>query len=87
MLMAIPGVGTGMASAILALTNPRQCGVIDYRAWTVLYGQDKRTFSVSDYRRYLRRLQALAAAVGCDAQEIDYILWKMFEQKLRLPAG
>ena len=36
-LTALSGVSAPMASAILTLTNPRRYGVIDIRAWKVLF--------------------------------------------------
>jgi hypothetical protein len=81
LLMAIPGVGMGVATAILTLTFPESYGVIDFRNWKVLFGEDKKQFIVGDYVKYLDRLRELAEELDCDVQEIDYVLWKEYESK------
>ena len=77
-LCALPGVGMGVATAILALAHPKDYGIIDFRAWNVLYGTEKRIFTVSDYDRYLADLRKIRAILGCDAQEVDFLLWDAY---------
>lgn len=88
-LCALPGVGTGVATAILALTDPKNHGVIDVRNWVVLYGletngyrkgKEKDTFSFANYETYLKDLRSLADATGLPVQEIDYLLWRKGEK-------
>ncbi len=78
-LLSIPWIGIGISSAIMALHEPRFYGAIDLRTWNVLFNKDKKTFSGNDFLRYLSRIRELAEKVGCDVQEIDYILWKQYE--------
>jgi hypothetical protein len=78
-LQSIPGVGIGVASTILTLSNPANFAIIDFRNWKVLYAQDKQGFTVSEYKKYLADMQKLASQLHCDVQEIDFILWKEFE--------
>jgi hypothetical protein len=78
-LLSIPWIGIGISSAIMTLHEPQFYGIIDLRSWSVLFHEDKKTFSGNDYLRYLRGIRELADKVGCDVQEIDYILWKQFE--------
>jgi hypothetical protein len=75
-LMSIPGVGIGVASAVLALTFPETYGVIDYINWRVLYGTDKNTFSINDYQNYLNDLRSMARKLNVNVQDVDYLLWK-----------
>lgn len=86
-LMAIPGTGIGVASAILTLADPENFGIIDFRNWKVLYREDKRQFTTSDYKRYLKDVRGLASQLDCDVQEVDYVLWREFEQLGEQEAG
>jgi thermostable 8-oxoguanine DNA glycosylase len=79
-LMAIPGVGVGVASAILAICYPEDCAVIDRGSWKVLYRERKWQFTQSDYKKYISDMRRLAGRLGCDVQEVDYVLWKANEE-------
>ena len=79
-LQGLSGVGIGIASAILALTLPDQYGVIDNRVWKVVYDEDRETFSLSDYHRYLADLLAGAEQLNWPPQELDFLAWKMSER-------
>jgi thermostable 8-oxoguanine DNA glycosylase len=78
-LLAIPGVGIGVASAIFTLCYPREYAIIDFRNWKVLYGENKRQFSQADYKKYITDMRELAEKVDCEVQELDYLLWKEYE--------
>jgi len=58
-LRLLPGVGLGVASAILALCNPRRYAPLDARAWQALFDEKRGSLEVGDYRRYLARLGEL----------------------------
>jgi hypothetical protein len=79
-LQGLPGVGIGIASAVLALTFPDKYGVIDDRVWKVIYDEDKESFSLSDYNRYGKDLLAGAAQLNWLPQELDFFAWKMGEK-------
>lgn len=76
-LQGIPGVGMGIASAILALTFPDEYGVIDDIVWKVIYGTKKESFWIADYRKYLGDLLAASQTLGWSPQEADFFAWKM----------
>jgi hypothetical protein len=76
-LQGIPGVGMGIASAILALTFPDQYGVIDHIVWRVIFGTKKETFWTADYRKYLGDLLAASQTLGWSPQKVDFFAWKM----------
>jgi hypothetical protein len=78
-LMAIPGTGLGVATAILTLSTPASFAIIDFRNWRVLYDELKRTFTMSEYKKYLANIRQFALQLLCDAQEVDYLLWKEYE--------
>jgi hypothetical protein len=76
-LQGIPGVSTGVASAILALTFPDQYCVIDPRIWKAIYGQNQKQFSLADYRHCLADVLPAAVTLGWPPQEVDFFAWKM----------
>ena len=63
-LRLLPGVGIGVASAILALCYPKRYAPLDARAWSALFDERRSTFELADYRRYLMRLSELGAEVS-----------------------
>lgn len=75
-LGSLRGVGIPVASAILALVFPEQYAVIDVRGWRQIFGEVKRTFSVADYKRYLREVKRLAVELGWLVQEVDLAMWE-----------
>jgi thermostable 8-oxoguanine DNA glycosylase len=75
-LCTLRGVGVPVASAILALVFPERYAVIDFRGWRQVFGEERTTFSVSDYRRYLRKVQNLAQELGWPVQEVDLAIWE-----------
>ena len=82
-LLALPGVGLGVASAILTLYLPARYGVIDFRAWDeineVALGAKSlaRNFTIDQYLKYLHKIRGLASKQGIEAQLVDYALWKV----------
>ena len=76
-LQGISGVAMGIASAILALTFPNQYGVIDDIVWKVIYGTNKDSFWLADYRKYLEDLIPASVTLGWPPQEVDFFAWKM----------
>jgi hypothetical protein len=75
-LCSLRGVGVPVASAILALVFPDRYSVIDFRGWRQVFGEERTTFSVSDYRRYLAKIQKLAQELGWLVQEVDLAIWE-----------
>lgn len=83
MLRILPGVGMGVASAILALCFPEQYAPIDFRVWRQLFDSDLRMFEIPEYRRYLKRLRELADELASldpahdwPVQLVDYFAWE-----------
>ena len=62
-LRLLPGVGIGVASAILALCCPKRYAPLDSGVWRALFDEDRSAFELPDYRRYLARLTELAGDV------------------------
>jgi hypothetical protein len=76
LLCCMRGIGVPIASAILTVVYPDRYGVIDFRGWRQLFGEEQRVFSVADYVRYLARVRALAVQLpGWTVQETDEAIW------------
>ncbi|GIV64636.1 MAG: hypothetical protein WHS83_05940 [Chloroflexus sp.] len=75
-LCALRGVSVPVASAILALVFPEKYAVIDFRVWRQVFDEERTTFSVSDYKRYLHEIQRLAHELGWQVQEVDFAIWE-----------
>lgn len=76
LLTALPGVGVPVASAILALIDPDHYCVIDFRGWRTIFGEDKRIFSISDYKKYRDQIEGLSQELGWSVQEVDLAVWE-----------
>lgn len=83
MLRVLPGVGMGVASAILALCFPEHYAPIDFRVWRQLFDSELSVFEIPAYRRYLKRLHELAdelrlidPANDWPVQLVDYFAWE-----------
>ena len=82
LLTALRGVNVPVASAILTLLRPRHYGVLDIRAWQLLYRlgavtsrPDGRGFGASHWIEYLETLRRHARALGVSARAVEYTLF------------
>ena len=75
-LASLRGVGVPVASAILALVEPERYCAIDFRGWRVVFGEERRSFTVQQYLRYRREVSRLAAELGWPVQETDLAVWE-----------
>jgi hypothetical protein len=89
-LIALDGVSVPVASAILTLLDPRRYGVLDIRAWQMLYamrGVDAnaagRGFSVGQWLRYLETLRAHARRLRASARAVEYTLFLCHRKRQR----
>lgn len=82
-LASLPGVGIGLATAVLALAFPEVHGVIDYRVWKVVFQAEKRSFTTQHSVRYLRELRPLAQEVGWSVQKADFMVWSLYDARTR----
>ena len=76
LLCSIRGVGVGVASAVLALTEPASYCVIDFRGWRQLFGEERRFFSVEQYKKYVKAVRTLARELRWPVQEVDLAIWE-----------
>jgi hypothetical protein len=83
-LLSLRGVGVPSASAILTLVDPRRYGVLDIRAWQLLFesGCVSRNpsgvgFGVAHWLEYLGVLRALAAALRVSVRRVELTLYEV----------
>lgn len=76
LLCCMRGVGVPVASAVLALVFPEKYAVIDFRGWRQVFNEERRAFSIADYKRYLRAVSRLAEELGWPVQEVDLAIWE-----------
>lgn len=74
-LTSLDGVGTGVASAILALSYPERFCVIDFRGWLQVFDQKKKEFDLRKYKRYLDAIRTIATRLNVTPQEVDLAIW------------
>ena len=93
LLTRLRGVSVPTASAILTLIDPRRYGVLDIRAWQLLFGLGSvdrkpagRGFAVRDWLEYLGELRRHARRLGVTARAVEYTLFQCHQrfQKGRL---
>lgn len=91
LLTSLRGVGVPMASAILTLIDPRRYGVLDIRAWQLLFAAGAVTtnrrgqgFTLAQWEEYLAALRRHARHLGVSARTVEYTL---FECHRRLQQG
>jgi hypothetical protein len=89
-LLALDGVSVPVASAILTLLDPRRYGVLDIRAWQMLYavrGVDAnpagRGFTVAQWLRYLATLREHARRLRASARAVEFTLFLCHRKRQR----
>lgn len=86
-LCTLRGVGVPVASAILALVFPERYAVIDFRGWRQVFDEERTTFSIPDYKRYLREIRRLALELAWSVQEVDLAIWEYDRLRRKSAAG
>jgi thermostable 8-oxoguanine DNA glycosylase len=75
-LSSLRGVAVPVASAILTIVYPERYAVIDFRNWRQLFGERKNSFSIGDYKLYMKEMRRLAKELGWSIQEVDQAIWE-----------
>ena len=82
LLTSLTGVGVPMASAILTLIDPRRYGVLDIRAWQLLFAirsvdanRRGQGFTVAQWLDFLTALRSHAGRLRVTARAIEYTLF------------
>jgi hypothetical protein len=77
LLTALPGIGIGVASAVLALSEPEQYAIIDWRGWRQAFGTGRESFGCKHYCEYMRVVRSAAKQLGWQPQVVDWCLWNL----------
>ena len=82
LLTGLHGVGIPIASAILTLVDPRRYGVLDIRAWQLLFSLRSVTtnargqgFTIAQWEQYLSELRRHARQLRVSARTVEYTLF------------
>jgi hypothetical protein len=75
-LTSLRGVAVPVASAALALTCPERYAVIDFRVWRQLFHNEKPTFTLGEYKKYMAAIHQLADELGWPPHEVDQAIWE-----------
>ena len=82
LLTSLRGVGVPIASAILTLIDPRRYGVLDIRAWQLLFAIRSVTinargqgFTIEQWEQYLSALRQHARRLRVTARTVEYTLF------------
>ena len=82
LLTSLRGVGVPIASAILTLLDPRRYGVLDIRAWQLLFALGNVTanrrghaFTIAQWQEYLTALRHHARRLHTSARAVEYTLF------------
>ncbi|MBK6315841.1 MAG: hypothetical protein IPF53_16500 [Blastocatellia bacterium] len=75
LLTTLPGVGLPIASAVLTLVEPDRYAVIDFRAWRALFGSDRASFGVADYRAFMSALRERSVRERTTPRDVELRLW------------
>ena len=88
LLTRLKGVSVPTASAILTLIDPRRYGVIDIRAWQMLYriGAVRRKpggvgFRSADWEEYLSILRGHARVLGVSVRRVELTLFEYHRRR------
>ena len=83
LLTSLTGVGVPMGSAILTLIDPRRYGVLDIRAWQLLFAirsvesnRRGQGFTIAQWLDYLAALRQHARRLGVSARTVEYTLFE-----------
>jgi NAD(P)-dependent dehydrogenase (short-subunit alcohol dehydrogenase family) len=90
LLTGLRGVGVPMASAILTLIDPRRYGVLDIRAWQLLFAirsvaanRRGQGFTIAQWEQYLAALRQHARRLGVSARAVEYTLFEVHRKLQR----
>jgi len=83
LLTSLRGVSIPVASAILTLIDPERYGVLDIRAWQLLFEMDSvranprgRGFTLDQWAQYLRQLRDYARQLRVPARAVELTLFR-----------
>ena len=76
-LTSLKGVGTPLASAVMAITEPQKYCIIDSVLWEYIFNEEKSSFTTNDYLKLHRIILELSEKLERDVQKTEFTLWKL----------
>ena len=80
-LTTIKGIALPLASAILAICFPTNYVVIDSVLWESIFGEEKSSFTINDYLKFIGFIKTLALHTQMPIQDTEHLLW-LYTQNL-----
>lgn len=77
MLTSLKGVGTPLASAIMAITEPLKYCIVDSVLWEFIFNEEKSSFTPNDYLKFHKVILELSKKLDSDVQKTEFTLWKL----------
>lgn len=74
-LTTIRGIALPLASAVLAICFPTNYVVIDSVLWENIFGEEKSSFTINDYLKFLGFIKELSQHTKLPIQDTEHLLW------------
>ncbi len=77
LLTSLKGVGTPLASAVMAITEPQKYCIVDSVLWEFIFNEEKSSFTTNDYLKFHKVILELSEKLDRDVQKTEFTLWKL----------
>jgi hypothetical protein len=77
LLTSLKGVGTPLASAVMAITEPQKYCIVDSVLWEFIFNEEKSSFTTNDYLKFHKVIIELSKKLDRDVQKTEFTLWKL----------
>jgi hypothetical protein len=77
LLTSLKGVGTPLASAVMAITEPQKYCIVDSVLWEFIFNEEKSSFTTNDYLKFHKVIIELSEKLDRDVQKTEFTLWKL----------
>ena len=74
-LTTIRGIALPLASAVLAICFPASYVVIDSVLWESIFGEEKSSFTINDYLKFIGFIKELSLHTNLPIQDTEHLLW------------
>lgn len=74
-LTSMRGIALPIASSILAICHPMEFVVIDSVLWEGIFDEEKSSFTINDYLKFLNFFEELSIHTEKTLQETEHLLW------------
>jgi hypothetical protein len=77
LLTSLKGVGTPLASAVMAITEPQKYCIVDSVLWEFIFNEEKSSFTTNDYLKFHKVIIERSEKLDRDVQKTEFTLWKL----------